>query len=321
MQEKIIRREANFSPNPNINDIDMAFREIAKKDDRFFPIRVHYTVHRPDMYVLINKHWHEEMEILYLNKGSMEISIEEHTIIAEEKDIVVIPSNALHTSYNVHSMSCEFCAIVFNTHFIASCTRDLIQDKYIDSLTKSPPKIYWVKNSDKSYNDFFLPLNALVDYFVQEYVGYELAVKANLLNFFSAFYRNIDHIENFTIESMGDYSLNSYICKKIVLYIKENCANKICLDDVSEYMGFSKGYFCRFFKRHFKMSFFTYIAQERIKNAQYLLTHSRQKIIDIAISTGFENANYFAMVFKKETGYTPSEYRKLKLRNNFIPKA
>ena len=315
MENKDLKLGPNFSPNPTKNDIDMTFREIAKKDDRLFPIRVHYTTHRPDTYVLINKHWHEEMEVLYISKGSMEVSVEEHTFVAQEKDIILIPSNVLHTSYNILGTSCEFCAIVFSPNFIASSRQDLIQDKYVDHLTKSGPKVYWIKNCDRWHGDFFFPLSGLVDYFIQKPMGYELAVRANLLTLFSALYRNMAQIEIFPVENTGDYSLNSYICKKIILYIKENYAGKICLDEVSSYMGFSKGYFCRFFKKHFKMSFFAYITQERIKNAQHMLTHSQQKIIDVAIATGFENANYFAIVFKKETGHTPSSYRKLKLNS------
>lgn len=54
----------------------------------------------------------------------------------------------------------------------------------------------------------------------------------------------------------------------------------------------------------------------RIKKAEYLLLHTELKIIDIALEAGFEDANYFSSLFKRETQMTPSNYRKKNAKNH-----
>lgn len=104
--------------------------------------------------------------------------------------------------------------------------------------------------------------------------------------------------------------LNSYKCKKIVLYLEEYYKNHITLEEISTHIGFSKEHFCRFFKKNFRMSFVTYLNQMRVKKAEYLLLNTNLKVIDIALESGFEDSSYFTSIFKKETNMTPTDYRK-----------
>mgnify|MGYP004731876953 FL=1 len=52
-----------------------------------------------------------------------------------------------------------------------------------------------------------------------------------------------------------------------------------------------------------------YITLYRIQKAKELLRDLQNKVYDIAYQTGFNDARYFSQVFKKETGFTPTQYR------------
>ena len=52
-----------------------------------------------------------------------------------------------------------------------------------------------------------------------------------------------------------------------------------------------------------------YLRQLRICHAQYLLQHSGQMISEIAMQCGFEDSNYFSVVFSREVGMTPGQWR------------
>lgn len=56
----------------------------------------------------------------------------------------------------------------------------------------------------------------------------------------------------------------------------------------------------------------SYLTKTRIKQAAFLLQNPSNTIDNVAKSCGFQNANYFAKVFKKFTGVSPSEYRESK---------
>ena len=55
-----------------------------------------------------------------------------------------------------------------------------------------------------------------------------------------------------------------------------------------------------------------YINKVKITEAQQLLRKQRLKVYEVAFRLGYENAGYFAKVFKKYTGYTPKEYMEQK---------
>lgn len=52
-----------------------------------------------------------------------------------------------------------------------------------------------------------------------------------------------------------------------------------------------------------------YLRQLRICHAQYLLQHTEQMIGEIAMQCGFEDSNYFSVVFNREVGMTPGQWR------------
>ncbi|MCT4715649.1 HTH-type transcriptional activator RhaR [Enterobacteriaceae bacterium H18W14] len=63
------------------------------------------------------------------------------------------------------------------------------------------------------------------------------------------------------------------------------------------------------FRQQTGMTISQYLRQLRICQAQDLLRHSEMLISDIATRCGFEDSNYFSVVFTKETGLTPRMWR------------
>ena len=46
-----------------------------------------------------------------------------------------------------------------------------------------------------------------------------------------------------------------------------------------------------------------------LRQAAWLLEHTRQRISDIALSVGYENVSYFHRIFQKRFGLSPKKYR------------
>lgn len=65
------------------------------------------------------------------------------------------------------------------------------------------------------------------------------------------------------------------------------------------------------FKRHVGKSLVEYLTHIRIQKAKQLLIGGEWNIADVAEEVGFLDVKYFIKRFKKITGLTPSEYRKL----------
>jgi len=58
------------------------------------------------------------------------------------------------------------------------------------------------------------------------------------------------------------------------------------------------------------MSIKEFILNIRLKRSAYLLEHSDLTIAEIAYQTGFNNAKYFSVCFRKQFELSPSEFKK-----------
>ena len=98
--------------------------------------------------------------------------------------------------------------------------------------------------------------------------------------------------------------------QEILLYVEENYRHPILLEDIAGKFGLNREYFCRFFKKILGKSPITYINEYRIKQAIILLQTTDSPVMDICLDCGFNNLGNFLREFKKDTGFTPLQYRK-----------
>lgn len=99
------------------------------------------------------------------------------------------------------------------------------------------------------------------------------------------------------------------VAENIRIYIEEHYCEDIALQDVAEAMNYSDAYFCKLFKQCFDRSFVTYLTDLRVDKAKELLSDVVVNIKDISTKVGYRDSNYFAKVFKRVVGMTPSDYR------------
>ncbi len=99
-------------------------------------------------------------------------------------------------------------------------------------------------------------------------------------------------------------------CEYINLHLDE----KLGLDFLAKEVGYSEYHLSRKFKQEMGCSIIDYIQNERLEKAKYLLTTTNTNIEEISMDLGFGSRSYFTSIFRKNTGETPSEYR----RNNTV---
>ena len=80
------------------------------------------------------------------------------------------------------------------------------------------------------------------------------------------------------------------------------------LDELAQRLEVSKAHLIRAFTRQTGVSPGRYITHLRVEYAKLLLRGEDASITYVAEASGFANANYFAKVFRRETGMAPSEY-------------
>ncbi len=72
----------------------------------------------------------------------------------------------------------------------------------------------------------------------------------------------------------------------------------------------SVSWFIRSFRHYMGMTPMQYITSIRINKARELLKNTDYSIQEISALSGYENPLYFSRIFHKQTGYSPSRYRR-----------
>jgi len=92
-------------------------------------------------------------------------------------------------------------------------------------------------------------------------------------------------------------------------YIEDNLKTEIRAEELSKQSGFSLFHYYRLFQNATGMPVMQYIARRRLLHAIYEISRG-EKIIDVALSYGFETHAGFYKAFRREFGYTPSQFLK-----------
>ncbi len=103
---------------------------------------------------------------------------------------------------------------------------------------------------------------------------------------------------------------NRGVVKEIIKYIQKNYRDEaLAVNSISEFINLSQSYVCSLFKEETGKTINQYITEYRIEKSKQLLKDIRLRVSDVSSAVGYADANYFAKLFRKITGYTPSEYR------------
>lgn len=116
------------------------------------------------------------------------------------------------------------------------------------------------------------------------------------------------------IQRLSEYRKHERInvLEAAIQYIDEHLfEEELSLDMVAGKLGVTPTYFSHYFKKNTNETFVQYRMRKRIDKAKQLLAVPHYKIIDIVAEVGYESYPHFSRVFKKATGYSPTEYRGL----------
>jgi YesN/AraC family two-component response regulator len=106
--------------------------------------------------------------------------------------------------------------------------------------------------------------------------------------------------------SLGKYTNMTRLAIEYMLSFYNKQINK---EELAAKLSTHPSYLSRKFKEETKMTLTAYQQMLRINQAKHLLKTDNLSIEEIAWTIGYDDPAYFARVFKKETGKTPSQYR------------
>jgi transcriptional regulator GlxA family with amidase domain len=94
-----------------------------------------------------------------------------------------------------------------------------------------------------------------------------------------------------------------------VSYVEANYSKKLRLATVAKLCNLTPFQFSRHFKKQNGMNFRAFVVQLRVQRAATLLKESQVSVTEAAFIVGFNDCSYFARMFRRQLGVSPSRYR------------
>jgi AraC-like DNA-binding protein len=102
----------------------------------------------------------------------------------------------------------------------------------------------------------------------------------------------------------------SRLCGSTKRYIDTHYQENITLDQLAEVCHVSKYHLAHAFTEEYGISPINYLISKRLEEAEHLLRTTDFSLSLISNTTGFSSSSYFAQIFRKQKGMSPTEFRK-----------
>jgi len=247
-------------------------------------------------------HWHEEIEIVYIIEGHMQIAINDDKFALRSRDILLISSCAVHRFYpNVEG--CSKIILQIGKSVFGSYSDSVFGRRFTSPLLTEEEVLHG-------------KLEPLIRTILHEWgkgsEGYELVIKARIHDLGVAIIRSVP-MEAYSLQERTKQLEQLERLRNVMAYIERDYATELTLQQAAEVAGFSPTYFSRFFKEATGIGFVDYVNEFRANVAMSLLQSSYgESVTDIAFQSGFNSIETFNRVFKKICGLTPSQFRSKK---------
>jgi iron complex transport system substrate-binding protein len=100
------------------------------------------------------------------------------------------------------------------------------------------------------------------------------------------------------------------LMEEAIKYLEEHYAERVRVTDLVRHIGYGRARLFELFKRQTGLSPNDYLLRFRIRKAQDLLVQTNLSVREIARRIGVPDSGYFSLMFRRQTGHTPTVYRK-----------
>lgn len=283
-----------------------AYRETKIHGSHAFPYVVYLGL-LPEYISGFPLHWHEEMEIIYVQKGMVNVSVRNTEYTVHSGEFVLIHPQSVHAIRQHEDHSGVYYNILFRLSLLESGSGDICRKKYLEPLYNRELLMPVFISLSHPLNERIAPLiRALLIDPQQQSLHGELLIKARL---FEIMHHILPCCEKSDKTTAHEEALFEKL-KRSLLYLEKNYAENLTVKRMAAVSNYSESHFSKLFRQMTGESFTQYLKNYRLEVAADRLVHEDTRISEIAVSCGFSNMSYFTRAFYEKFRTTPSGFRK-----------
>lgn len=247
-------------------------------------------------------HWHEELEIISIEEGQMEVRVPSQTFLLEAGDMLAINSNILHFGKG----SCRLRSFVFSPALVSGRDGQVFGQKYIEPLVGCR-RFRGCLMMAGSQSELPAVFQRAFEALAREDVGFEFTVREGLSRICLALYQTLAPQEENGNYPAGEDNLR---IQKMLAFIHSHYGGDVTLGDIAGAADISQRECLRCFQKTIQLSPIQYLLKYRVmQGAEQLRKTPGDSVSEISARCGFDSPSNFTKTFKRFYRCTPREYR------------
>ncbi|MDH6364681.1 AraC-like DNA-binding protein [Enterococcus sp. PF1-24] len=241
--------------------------------------------------------WHDEIELLWLLKGKIEVNVDGKICTLEAGDLFVINSNCGHATFATKPDSIAMRLYVSPNFFLSQGVKLNVGTFNLNSN---------IDRINPQYNNLRADLANLQLLILSESSPFQIhalffRIAESMLHFFET---NSIKQPRYSIRQKRNFLDHA------IQYLEDNFKKELTLEQLAQKCNYSTTYLSKIFKSELGINYYEYLTRCRLQHAIQQLAITDEKIANIAYDNGFNDIKAFNKMFKKHFGTTPSDYRK-----------
>lgn len=265
-----------------------------------------YCLHKRDLTdFVIPWHWHEELELGYIEDGTSKITTVGEEYIIHQGDGFFVNSNVMLTKENANpgSKALEINHI-FHPIFLGGHFKSRFETKYVDPITNNRQiEVHVIRRGRPTTDKILSNLYRLCEMQSQNDMEFQTR---NLLS--ETWLLLLEEIRENYQKNIFKTEQQDRL-RNMLSFVHAHYSEHISVAQIAEATGVSEREVTRSFQRGIHKSPVEYITAYRLNEAKKLLINSSLTITEISYQCGFSDSAYFGKVFRKVFRITPKDYR------------
>jgi len=247
-------------------------------------------------------HRHDEIQLTWVLKGTGTLIAENSMQTFRANEIFWIAGNQPHVfKSDAGTGTVESLTVFFNPNGKLATVFDLTELKKISTFLHKYP------NGFKVPEAYVAELSELMERIEHSQGAKQFMNFIQMLSFLQPLQDLIPLVSGSRLSSVNDQE--GIRIGAIYDYIMKHYDTDIMLEDIAKHANMTPQAFCRYFKKHTRLTFITFLNEVRIHEACKKLSGGiNDNISTIAYQSGFNSIATFNRVFKTITGRAPREY-------------
>ena len=248
---------------------------------------------------------HDFWELCFVEKGEIELKIEDKSQALEEESLILIPPDKKHSYHAAGGEENKVFVVCFQC--FSEAISPLAQIKFeLNSENYDCMK----KIISESLGTFCMNENELLEVVKNSVIGGQQMIILHLECLLINFLRDLASKEKSNIVFLNEDNFHKNLVDAIISYLKCNIEERLSLDEICNRFSYSKSFICKIFKMQTGDTLMAFFNKMKIEEAKRTLFETDSNITAIAYSLGFQEVKYFDYTFKKYVGVSPALYRK-----------